>query len=139
MERQKARDEALEREKERNNPEKKKVEEVDTEMFEDVGDEGLTSVVVVKHASLLAKGLGQAISIYIPEGYSLSLLRRFIYSGCKAIGEREEHKLMMECGKRVFPEDYPGTNTAKLVYHDNALRFLEEKYCPRPPSKRVNF
>ena len=72
-------------------------------MFEDVRDEGLTSVVIVKHPSLLANGLGQAISIYIPEGYSLSLLRRFIYSGCKAIGEREEHKLMMECGKRVFP------------------------------------
>ena len=108
-------------------------------MFEDVGDEGLTSVVIVKHSSLLSNGLGQAISIYIPEGYSLSLLRRFIYSGCKAIGEREEHKLMMECGKRVFPQDYPGTNTAKLVYHENALRFIEEQYCPRPPSKRVNF
>ena len=71
--------------------------------FEDDQANGLTSIVVVKHASLLANGLGQAISIFIPEGYGLSMLRRFVYSGCKAIGEREHNKLMLECGKEVFP------------------------------------
>ena len=72
-------------------------------VFEDEQTDGLTSIVVVKHASLLANGLGQAISIFIPEGYGLSMLRRFVYSGCKAIGEREHNKLMLECGKEVFP------------------------------------
>ena len=72
-------------------------------VYEDDQTDGLTSLVVVKHASLLANGLGQAISIFIPEGYGLSMLRRFVYSGCKAIGEREHNKLMLECGKEVFP------------------------------------
>ena len=72
-------------------------------VYEDDQANGLTSIVVVKHASLLANGLGQAISIFIPEGYGLSMLRRFVYSGCKAIGEREHNKLMLECGKEVFP------------------------------------
>ena len=75
--------------------------------FEDDQTDGVTSIVVVKHTSLLANGLGQAISIFIPEGYGLSMLRRFVYSGCKAIGEREHNKLMLECGKEVFPKDYP--------------------------------
>ena len=75
----------------------------ETEQFEDVNEQNLTSIVLIRHGSLLSNGLGQAISIYIPEGYGLSMLRRFVYSGCKAIGEREHDKLMMECGKRVFP------------------------------------
>ena len=108
-------------------------------MFEDVDEEGLTSIIIIKHASLLSNGLGQAVSIYIPEGYGLSMLRRFVYSGCKAIGEREHQKLMMECGKRVFPADYPGTSAAQQFYHNNALDRLRTEYCPKPPSKRVNF
>ena len=67
------------------------------------------------------------------------MLRRFVYSGCKAIGEREYHKLMMECGKRVFPADYPGTRSASQYYQQNALDRLKNDYCPKPPSKRVNF
>ena len=70
-------------------------------MFEDV--EELTSVFLVKHASLLSNGLGQAMTLYVPEGYGLPLMRRLVYSGCKAIGERELLKLMLECNKRVFP------------------------------------
>ena len=90
-------------------------------MYVDFNEEDLTSIVIIKHASLLSNGLGQAISIYIPEGYGLSILRRFVYSGCKAIGEREHHKLIMECGKRVFPVDYPGTKSAQKFFHDNAM------------------
>jgi len=77
-----------------------KTQKEDQEMFEDVAQEkdASFSVLVVKHASLLSNGLGQSFSLYFPEGYSLSLLRRFVYSGCKAIGEREQLKLMMECG-----------------------------------------
>ena len=69
--------------------------------FEDV--EETTSIILVKHASLLSNGLGQSMSIYVPEGYGLSMLRRLVYSGCKAIGERELLKLMLECNTRVFP------------------------------------
>ena len=108
-------------------------------MFEDTNAESLTSIIIVKHAALLSNGLGQAFSIYIPEGYGLSLLRRFVYSGCKAIGEREHNKLMMECGKRVFPVDYPETSSGSNLLHIDALTKLKSNYCPRPPSKRVNF
>ena len=78
-------------------------------MFEDVNQEEAdsVSVILVKHQSLLANGLGQAVTLYVPEGYGLGLLRRLVYSGCKAIGEREYLKLMMECNTRVFPQDYP--------------------------------
>ena len=79
--------------------------------FEDIEEK--TSIILVKHKSLLSNGLGQAISIYVPEGYGLSILRRLVYSGCKAIGERELLKLMLECNKRVFPWDYPETEAGR--------------------------
>ena len=45
----------------------------------------------------------------VPPGYGLNVFRRLIYSGCKAIGHKEYLSIMLECGKPVFPEDYPQT------------------------------
>ena len=99
----------------------------------------LTSVMLVKHASLLQNGIGQAFTLYVPEGYGLALLRRLVYSGCKAIGEREYCKLMLECGTRVFPQDFPETKAGRALLTENAKEAIKKQYCPRPPSKRVNY
>ena len=99
----------------------------------------LTSVLLVKHASLLANGLGQAFTIYVPEGYGLGFLRRLVYSGCKAIGERELLKLMLECNTRVFPHDFPETRAGKEFLSAKAFESIKTDYCSKPPSKRLNF
>lgn len=57
----------------------------------------LLTAFVIKNNQLEQQGLGQAYTIILPEGYGLNFLRRFVYSGCKAIGEREELKLLLEC------------------------------------------
>ena len=79
------------------------------------------------------------MSLYVPEGYGLSILRRLVYSGCKAIGERELLKLMLECNKRVFPLDFPETKAGQELAQQMAFEGLKNFYCPRPPSKRVNY
>ena len=90
-------------------------------VFEDEQTTDLTSIFIIKHPALLSNGLGQSISVIIPEGYGLSMLRRFVYSGCKAIGEREHRKLMLECGREVFPVDYPEAQLAHQYHHENAI------------------
>ena len=94
---------------------------------------------MVKHPSLLSNGLGQAMSLYVPEGNGLSILRRLVYSGCKAIGERELLKLMLECNRRFFPHDFPETKAGQELSQKKSIEDLTMKYCPRPPSKRVNY
>ena len=79
------------------------------------------------------------MTLYVPEGYGLGIFRRLVYSGCKAIGEREHLKLMLECNKRVFPHDFPETNAGSELAATLALEEIKADYCPRPPSKRVNF
>ena len=74
----------------------------------------------------------------IPEGYGLPLLRRFVYSSCKPIAAREQLKLMLECGKRVFPFDYPETQVGRDFLHQRAFSQIET-YCGLPPSKRPNY
>ena len=81
----------------------------DVVMEEEEEEDNSTSIVLIKHQSLLANGLGQACSLYVPEGFGMGLLRRLVYSGCKAIGEKEHLKLMLECSQRVFPHDFPET------------------------------
>lgn len=83
-------------------------------------------------------GYGTSISILCPQGHCLQLMRRFSYSGCKPIGEREYKKLMLECWQRVFPYDYPGTQAFKLEAERSAYEQVA-KYAGRPPSKRCNF
>jgi len=77
----------------------------DVEMEE---SDSQVTVFVVKNKALTKSGLGQSFTVLVPQGYGLNLLRRFVYSGCKPIAEREELKLMPECQQRVFPYDYPG-------------------------------
>lgn len=69
----------------------------------------LLTAFIIKNQQINNSGLGQAFTVIVPEGYGLSFLRRFVYSGCKAIGEREELALMLECQQRVFPYDHPET------------------------------
>ena len=73
----------------------------------DVGKQ--LTVFVIKNRSLTESGLGQAFTVLVPQGYGLNFFRRFVYSGCKPIGEREELNLLLECKKRAFPYDYPNT------------------------------
>jgi hypothetical protein len=89
--------------------------EEDQEMFEDFvdGENDLVTIYIVKNPPLLSNGLGQSFCVIAPEGYGMDLWRRLIYSGCKAIGEREHLKLMMECARRVFPWDYPETKAGQ--------------------------
>jgi hypothetical protein len=75
----------------------------------------------------------------VPEGYGLGIWRRMVYSGCKAIGEREYLKLSMECGRRVFPHDFPNTEAGQKQLLEQAVSFLENDYCLKPASKRVNY
>jgi hypothetical protein len=75
----------------------------------------------------------------VPEGYGLGIWRRMVYSGCKAIAKREHLKLMMECGQRVFPYDFPNTVAGQKQSLDQAVSYLENDYCLKPSSKRVNF
>ena len=89
--------------------------------YEDVEDLKVTSVCIVKHQSLLSNGLGQSFTILVPEGYGLSLLRKLVYSGCKAIGEREHLKLMMECNKRIYPYDYYDTSACQVLHRTLAF------------------
>lgn len=55
------------------------------------------TLMLIKHRLLHGSGLGSSFTLLIPKGYSLNLWRRFVYSGCKPIGEREELALMLEC------------------------------------------
>jgi len=75
----------------------------------------------------------------VPEGYGLGLLRRLVYSGCKAIGEREYLKLSLECNKRVFPHDYPETKAGSEIALAKSIEDVKVNYCKRPPSKRINY
>ncbi len=71
-------------------------------------EEGETvTVIVVKNPDMMPNGFGQSYSVIVPTGYGLGIFRRLVYSGCKAIGHKEYLSLMLECGKQVFPEDYP--------------------------------
>lgn len=47
-------------------------------------------------------------------------------------------KLMLECGKRVFPFDYPETKAGKEWMKARAFEELE-LYSKLPPSKRPNY
>lgn len=69
----------------------------------------------------------------------MGIWRRLVYSGCKAIGEREYCKLMMECGRRVFPWDYPETKAGQEALMQVAVNDIENEYCLKPASKRVNY
>jgi hypothetical protein len=64
-------------------------------------------VLIVKNPCLMPSGFGQSYTVMVPPGYGLNVFRRLIYSGCKAIGHKEYLSIMLECGKPVFPEDYP--------------------------------
>lgn len=66
----------------------------DHEMMEE--DKQKITVFVVK-LKTTASGLGQAYKVILPPGFGLNFWRRFVYSGCKPIAEREELKLMLEC------------------------------------------
>lgn len=75
----------------------------------------------------------------MPEGSGLSVLRRFVYSGCKAIGIKELQAIHLESGKRCFPYDYPETEAGRDWKRNFVAEKQVQKYLLKPPSKRVNF
>ena len=46
---------------------------------------------------------------------------------------------MLECQQRVFPYDYPETKAGRDLMESKGHKFLTNIYCPKPPSKRVNY
>jgi hypothetical protein len=70
-------------------------------------EEGVVTVMIVKNQSLMPNNFGQSYSVIVPPGYGLGIFKRLVYSGCKAIGHKEFLSIMLECGKPVFPEDFP--------------------------------
>jgi hypothetical protein len=60
--------------------------------------EEIITCVLYRNSNVSSTGLGSSYTVIFPEGYGMAMLRRFVYSSCKAIGVREEMKLMLECG-----------------------------------------
>ena len=71
------------------------------------------TVILIKLPDMTANGYGTRFQLLVPQGYGLNVLRRFVYSGCKAIGIKEYLAIHMEAGKRCFPFDYPETAAGK--------------------------
>lgn len=96
-------------------------------------------IMLVKLPNLTLNGFATRFEVIIPEGYGLNTLRRFVYSGCKAIAINELLAIHLEAGKRCFPFDYPETEAGKdWLKHFKAEQAIH-KYLSKPPSKRVNF
>jgi hypothetical protein len=70
--------------------------DMDVDMAVDTGLDAKITIFIVK-LKAAASGLGQSYKVIVPSGYGLNLWRRFVYSGCKPIAEREELKLLLEC------------------------------------------
>ena len=101
-------------------------------------DEEVT-IILVKLPNLTASGFGTRYQVLVPEGFGLQTLRRFVYSGCRAIALNEYLAITLECGtSRCFPYDFPetaaGREWSSIVNSDKM-----QKYVLKPPSKRVNY
>ena len=83
-------------------------------------------------------GFGDSISIFIESGYSLGLLRRFSYSGSKAIGLKEYKLINIERETPLYPYDYPSTSAYSALSNTLSQTALLS-YCKKPPSKRINY
>ena len=57
----------------------------------------------------MKSGFGTQYQLIAPEGFGQQLLRRLVYSGCRAIGLKEYLAIRLESGSRMFPYDYPET------------------------------
>jgi hypothetical protein len=77
-------------------------------------------------------------NLIFPQGYSIDLLRRFVYLQCRAIGLSELNFYLTETKNLIFPNDYPSTLSYQNLIKEKALRKIE-KYCKYPASKRVNY
>ena len=74
----------------------------------------MISIVLIKLPNLAASGFGTRYQILVPEGFGLTTLRRFVYSGCRSIALTEYLAINLECGSsRCFPYDYPETQAGK--------------------------
>jgi hypothetical protein len=78
------------------------------------------------------------IDLIFPNGYSVDLLRRFIYLESRAIGLCELNYFLKINDVLIFPNDYPSTRSY-LEYMREKTKNKIDKYCKRPASKRVNF
>ena len=73
---------------------------------------------IIKHPCLTENGFGTRFQVLVPEGYGLNIMRRLVYSGCKAIGIKETQAIHLESGQRCFPFDYPETKAGRHWNHE---------------------
>lgn len=76
--------------------------------------------------------------LIFPEGFSVDLLRRFVYLQLRAIGLSEFNFYLTESKKLIFPNDYPSTLSYQKYIKEKCIRKIK-KYCKYPASKRVNY
>ena len=76
--------------------------------------------------------------LIFPRGYSIDLIRRFVYLNNKAIGLKDLERFRTQYNQINFPKDYPGTLSYQKYILDKTKRVLV-KYYRKPPSKRVNY
>lgn len=69
-------------------------------------DGGYISILIYRDITGTANGFGNQIRVLVPEGYSLNIFRRFVYSGCKPIGLKEYKSIMLEQLIPIYPDDY---------------------------------
>ena len=69
----------------------------DKEMFVDEQDSEYVSILLVKCPNLTQNGFGTRYQLLVPEGYGQQVLRRMVYSGCRAIALKEYLAINLEC------------------------------------------
>lgn len=72
----------------------------------------MISIIIVKVPTLdPSTGYGTRYMVIVPEGFGQQVLRRFVYSGCRAIAIKEYLAICLH--ERVFPFDYPETRAGQ--------------------------
>jgi hypothetical protein len=102
-------------------------------------DEETYFIVIKQNISNSVDSMNQPIfHLIFPQGFSVDLIRRFVYLQLRAIGLSEYNFFLTESKKLIFPNDYPSTLSYQKYIKEKCLRKIE-KYCKYPASKRVNY
>ena len=68
------------------------------------------TIMLIKLPNLTKSGFGTRYQLIVPEGFGQQVLRRLVYSGCRAIAIKEYLSINLEAGQqRCFPFDFPET------------------------------
>lgn len=106
---------------------------------DDKEQSNIVTLILIRLPSICTNGFGTQYQLIAPEGFGQQVLRRLVYSGCKAIGIRELASIHFEAGIRQFPYHYPETEAGQNWLKNYESQNVIQKYALRPPSKRVNF